>query len=303
MPPRYLKTPLQAPEYSHLIEVSRPINYWAVLKATILRLEALKVRPPRNSRLRQALEAVEAPAASETTLRCAREAYRFALEFWTIVRTLSPGLASNPRIKNLLQRAYAGKLDPLTEDQTSERARDAQFELWLGSWFAMGGRPTQTVEPDLRVALWFRWYGVAAKRVRSRGQLLKRVKDGARQIQASGDRGLVAILLDNYSDRNVAEAGGVGPGNEFFETFPEVDAAESWLLQDAPFVKGTLCFGLLTSWTPDASPSIDMSALERVILLNSQDPDQQHLADVLQECRLIRQARWRELQRFGLPGS
>lgn len=308
-PPSFVVTPLLAPEYSQLIEISSPINYWDVLRTSILRLEGLRQRPPLNSRLHQALKALEAPpvnpsgASPERTLRCAQEAYRVALEFWTISRTLTVGLVSNPRIRKLLQRAYAGHLDPSSEDQTSERARDAQFELWLGSWFAMGGRPTHTVEPDFRVALWFRWYSVAAKRVRSRRQLLKRVQYAADQIQLRSDTGLVAISLDNYSDRSVAVAGGVEPGSEFFEKFPEMDAVESWLMQNAPWVKGTLCFGMLTSFgsLEGTHPIIDMSALERVMLLNSDKLNQQHVADVLQESRLLRQARWGELQKF--PGK
>jgi hypothetical protein len=167
----------------------------------------------------------------------------------------------------------------------------------------MGGRRVQTVEPDLRVAIWFRWYGIAAKRVRSRDQLLKRVQKAAKQIRLTGDRGFVAISLDNYSDRTVRVAGGVGPGKEFFNAFPEINIAESWLLEHAPLVKGSFCFGLLTSVEArEGTPLlIDMSALERVMLLNSEAPEQQHIADVLQESRLLRQTRWGELKRFARP--
>jgi hypothetical protein len=61
MPPRYLKTPLQAPEYSHLIEGSRPINYWAVLKATTQRLEVPKAA---------SLASAAALSVSRLSMRC-----------------------------------------------------------------------------------------------------------------------------------------------------------------------------------------------------------------------------------------
>jgi hypothetical protein len=233
------------------------------------------------------------------------EAYRIALEFWMISRTLTRRLLAASRVRKLLHRAYMGKLDPTSDDQTSERARDAQFELWLGSWFAMGGRPVRSEEPDLRASIWFRWYGVAAKRVRSRQQLLKRVQKAADQIRLRGEVGLVAISLDNYSDRTVSVASGVGPGNDFFARFPEIDTAESWLIQKAPLVKGTLCFGLLTSWRSleGTHPAIDMSALERVVLLNSERPEQQDITDVLEESRLLRRDRWGDLKSFALPTS
>jgi hypothetical protein len=66
----------------------------------------------------------------------------------------------------------------------------------------------------------------------------------------------------------VPQAGGVGPGKEFFEVFPELDAAEAWLMENAPWVRGTLSFGLLTSWGSGVHgrPAFDISALERVIL-------------------------------------
>jgi hypothetical protein len=160
------------------------------------------------------------------------------------------------------------------------------------------------MEPDLRVALWFNWYDVAAKRIRSRGQILKRVQEATRQISRRGKKhwGLIAISLDEYANRQVPVARGIGPGTDFFDIFSELDTAESWLMQNAPFVKGTFCFGLLTSWGEpiDGRPAFDISALERIMLLNSDKRDQQNLADVLQEARLLRQKRWRELERFAI---
>jgi hypothetical protein len=186
----YVVTPLLQPEYTTLQEISSTINHWAILKWVIHRLEALGVRPPASSRLNQACNLLEKGVSTkpgsidlvDDERRCAGEAYRLALEFWVIAKTLTASLVRKPSLNKLLQRSYMGRLDPEIDDQTSERARDAQFELWLGAWFAMGNRPVRAVEPDLRVALWFDWYGVAAKRVRSASQLLKRVQKAANQI-------------------------------------------------------------------------------------------------------------------------
>ena len=305
----YVVTPLLQPEYTTLQEISSTVNHWAILKWIIHRLEALGVRPPASSRLNQACNLLEkgvstTPGSMDLTeeeRRRAGEACRLALEFWVIVKTLTVALVRRPAFNKLLQRSYMGRLDPEIDDQTSERARDAQFELWLGAWFAMGNRPVRAVEPDLRVTLWFDWYAVAAKRVRSASQLLKRVQKAADQIlSCATKRGFIAISLDNYRFRAVPQAGGVGPGKEFFEVFPELDAAESWLMENAPWVRGTLSFGLLTSWESgvDGRPAFGLSALERVILLNSEKSLQLRLAEVLHESRLVRQQRWQELERF-----
>jgi hypothetical protein len=299
---QYRVTPLLAPAYSPLDVIKGPAKFIELLDSVVERLASRGLRPPPNSRLHQARDALLAPIngnqigfkSAEEAFRCTIEAYRVTLEFLLISRSVTAQLSRNPRIMKLVQRSFAGRLDPQSDDQTSQRARDAQFELWLGSWFAMGGRPVQAIEPDLRVALWFRWYDVAAKRVRARGQLLTRVQKAAAQIRAAGKYGIVGLSLDNYSDTLVETASGVQPGSTFFEKFTELERIEAWLLSKAPWVKATFCFGFLGSsqLPPDGTAKIEITSLERVMLLNIQEPENGYIVDVLAESRDRRHERW-----------
>lgn len=112
-----------------------------------------------------------------------------AIEFWMISRALNWKASLPKRLLKTLRLSYLGGLDPAQPATKADKARDAQFELWLGSWFTMGGRPVQALEPDLRVSFWFQWYGVAAKRVRSRSKIMERVKYAACQVQKHTKQG------------------------------------------------------------------------------------------------------------------
>jgi hypothetical protein len=302
MSTRYQVTQLAAPNYRPIGPVEETATFVRMLDVAKERLAGSGLRPPAHSRLDQARGVLMAPwngnavglRTADETLRCGLEACRVAIEFCMISQSLPRRLARKPRIRSLIQRAYAGHLDPQAADQTSSRARDAQFELWLGSWFAMGGRPVEAREPDLRAALWFRWYGVAAKRVRARGQLLARAQNAAQQVRSWGDIGIVALSLDNYSDTAVESAVGVEPGDRFFAQFGELEAVENWLSENAPWVKGVLCFGFLGAWAfpNDQLPRIELTSCERIMLLGVGEPERQHLLEVLDESRDLRHRRW-----------
>jgi hypothetical protein len=187
-----------------------------MLEGAITRLGEGKVAPPRQSRLHQALRALQQgdqaalrrPGSRER--RLVAEAHRMAFEFGMIGGLLNFQGQLPKGLINTLRRSYGGVLDPASEQ--GAQARDAQFELWLGSWFGMGGRPARSEEPDLIVPFWFRWYGVAAKRVRSRSKILTRVKEASEQICRNRDRGFVAVSLDNYGHRRGRAAGGSAAG-------------------------------------------------------------------------------------------
>ncbi len=162
-----------------------------------------------------------------------------------------------------------------------------------GELVSHGGRPVVAAEPDLRVTLWFQWYGVAAKRVRSRSKILGRVKLAANQVDVTSDRGIVAVSLDNYADRRRRGAPGVGAGDRFFAAFPEVEEAERWLAEHAPKVKAMFSFGFLASWRiVDARPRLDTTSATRITLLNLSEDEEQCIYGVLKEHRGTYEKRW-----------
>jgi hypothetical protein len=82
------------------------------------------------------------------------------------------------------------------EEDKNPLARNTQFELYVGATLAMGGVQTRLAEPDLRIYYCGKEIGIAAKRVRSVKQLIKRAKDAVNQIKASGLPGIVALNVD-----------------------------------------------------------------------------------------------------------
>ena len=159
----------------------------------------------------------------------------------------------------------------------------------------------RAVEPDLLVPFWFQWYGIAAKRVRSRAKILERVRAAAGQIQKHQERGFVGLSLDNYSDRQRRVASGVAAGEKFFGSFPELVEAEAWLAANAPWVKGIFVFGFLAAWGKrNEVPTLNMSSLHRVTLLNLDQRDQDQLYSQLDELAATFVSRW---PARGAPGS
>ena len=272
MTPRKL---IRSPAYNHLGAVTTSEQTVNALKGVIRRLTEIGAGPPPNSRLHQALEvlsrlsnsaALRVPGSKER--RLIAEAQRMTFEFWMIANTLHPKLVRNRSVHRKLHKAYGGPIDPMSLDLRGQAARDYQHELWLGSWFAMGGRPTMPAEPDLNVTLWFEWYGVAAKRVRSRSKILERVREAASQIRKHSEHGIIALSLDNYSHRRGRRADGVEAGDRFFKGMSELDVAEDWLTKHAPWVKVMLSFAALASWKRRTlPPQLELSNLTRITLL------------------------------------
>lgn len=217
-----------------------------------------------------------------------------AIEFWMISRALNWQASLPKQLARTLRLSYLGDLDPAQPTTKADKARDAQFEIWLGSWFAMAGRPVQALEPDLRVSFWFEWYGVAAKRVRSRSKIVERVKYAAGQVQKHTKQGFVAISLDNYAGRRGRAAFGVKAGDSFFAAFPELSEAEEWLANSAPWVKGLLVYGHLASWRPRGKrlPLLEMSNLTKVTFLNMDATEEARMYELFEELASTFRSRW-----------
>lgn len=75
-------------------------------------------------------------------------------------------------------------------------ARNTQFELYVRAMMVMGDVPVRLAEPDLQIRYVDLEVGVAAKRVRSMSQLMKRIDEAVGQIETSAMSGIVAVNVD-----------------------------------------------------------------------------------------------------------
>ena len=204
--------PMEPPNYEQLFG---PVDTVTTLRAadwTIQRLSELGAAPPRGSRLLRARAPVEqmSPRSISTRRgalqgRLFAEAHRTLLEFWGAARSFNPALRPLPKpLRDKLTLAYGGGDDPSEDGDGSVVTRNTQFELWVAAWLTAGRKPIRMREPDLEAAFRFEWRGIAAKRIRSRSQILKRVREAADQVRRASGTGfcspLAGQLLCQQSD-------------------------------------------------------------------------------------------------------
>jgi hypothetical protein len=113
--------------------------------------------------------------------------------------------------KQLLQRAFSGPADMSREDDASNGARNAMFELSVAAMAARRGlTPTlSNTNPDVSFQFEGRWVKIECKRVMSVNRIMERLKEGTKQLEksvqrAASDIGIVAISVSkllNPGDR------------------------------------------------------------------------------------------------------
>lgn len=131
----------------------------------------------------------------EKTLYEVTEAQWTVLEHYVVAHALGAKDRTLPPILlDKLETMLSGA--DTEEDDKNPLARNTQFELYVGATLVMGGVQTWLYEPDLQIDYLGSKIGVAAKRVRSARQLIKRAKDAAIQIRKSGLPGIVAMNVD-----------------------------------------------------------------------------------------------------------
>jgi len=224
------------------------------------------------------------------------EAHRTGLEFYAIARSISPRVPAPEVLRRKLAIAHGGADYPARDTEESARARNYQFELWVAAWLTAGGKPVRMLEPDLQVAQWFQWRGVAAKRVRSPGKIITRVKQAAAQIKDHTPTGFVALALDNYSVPRRIRSRSLRAGAAFFSSYPEIERAADYLENHAPWVKGLICFGHFARWLPDRGrPSLQMSNLTQIHQLPADEAEDGQLSAFFEEHRTAFSNAWRRL--------
>lgn len=167
------------------------------------RLQGLGVALPAGARFAKANALIRKANAGkvvlvendECTLHQLTEAHWTIFEYYIIARAIrSPEHALSRELLKKLEAMVSGAE---TEDEDrNPLARNTQFELYTAATLTMGGVQTQLAEPDLHVDYLGMTVGIAAKRVRSAKQLLRRAKDAVEQIKSSGLPGIVALNVD-----------------------------------------------------------------------------------------------------------
>ena len=201
---------------------------------SLQRLSLLSVAPPLNSRLHRARKILSEADLTTSAFRrntpqrrIFAEAQRTAVEFYGIARSINPRASPLPEAsRDKFFLFYGGADDPADDSDVTAIARNIQFELWLAAWLTAGGKPIRQAEPDLQLAYRFEWRGVAAKRVRSRRHVRRRVTQAARQVKRNTGTGFVALSLDNYSTvRAIKARSDLAGGEKFFKSYPEIQRA------------------------------------------------------------------------------
>jgi hypothetical protein len=146
------------------------------------------------------------------------------------------------------------------DDDRNPRARNTQFELYVAATLIMGDVGVRLAEPDLRLEYFGEEVGIAAKRVRSLKQLIRRAKDGAEQLRRSGVRGFVALNVDVILK---TDGQGLITTEQLDERIVALRDVDDVLSQE-PGVIGSLAFGRDATWHfGGPKPAMSMASTHR----------------------------------------
>lgn len=129
----------------------------------------------------------------------------------------------------------------------SSKARDYQFEFFLGAMLAIADIPARPAEPDLRFLFGGQELGIAAKRVTSEGQLAKRTRHAVEQLQQQGVRGIIAVNVEAFMADLPFDVGGDARWAEFDARVKRLHALYPGLSQQDSLI-GILAVGQLMGW-------------------------------------------------------
>jgi len=143
--------------------------------------------------------ALEAGRDLQPDFQTALEAER-DLQVLAFVFDTPAGHQNDTEFKRLVKHALKDSVLP-QRDRTQSRGRDAQFELFVAAICQSAGLlPVAREEPDVTCTVDGVKFGIAAKRLKNVGNLEKRVRKSATQIENAGFPGIIA--LDTSVARN-----------------------------------------------------------------------------------------------------
>lgn len=126
--------------------------------------------------------------------------------------------------------------------------RDIQYELLIGRLFHKSGLQVQLREPDTRCKYGRVEFSIAAKRLRSRRQLRKRVRDASKQIEGQGLLGIIALSLEQVLNPDLLPLQGSDPRQLTAQIEDDLDAFVQEHQRDLIPQSASVCAFLLTFW-------------------------------------------------------
>jgi len=148
----------------------------------------------------------------------------------------------------------------------------------------MSQRPIDPSGPDLKVPVWFEWRGIAAKRVCSPSQLLKRVKKASAQVAEHHPTGFICVCLDNYSMRRNRGVVSAATGNRYFLKYPGLRSAVAWIKAKSPHTLSLVAFASLARWERRRdNPHMEMSSLSQITIFSKEESERERLTEFFAE--------------------
>lgn len=241
-------------------------------------LAEFQVPQPGGNRLLKAQALIRAVNSGATpidkdddaTLERITESTWTILEQYIIARALGkPGRALEPLELSKLETMLSGA-DTEDEDR-NPLARNTQFELYAAATLVMGDVSIRFAEPDLRFGYNGVERGLAAKRVRSPKQLVKRAKEAVRQIRNSGIPGFVALNVDVL----LKAVGGEPTNNQQLDDQLElIKEVETILSKSDDVVVGSIVFARAARWEfGGEKPGFSCSTTRRYEVYGGTEPE------------------------------
>lgn len=119
-------------------------------------------------------------------------AYRDFGELALAVNSLLP--SDDPVVAAKLRLALSGAAT--AEADSNPLARNTQFELFIAALLTHHGYVTLFREPDIVCSIGLHELGIAAKRLTSEAQFVRRIREGGKQLKRAALSGIVAVSID-----------------------------------------------------------------------------------------------------------
>ena len=162
----------------------------------IASVESLGIQVPGGSRLMQMYQVLNQHPSiiqpDDPQFQTALEAER-DLQVLGFVFNMNAAHPTDSKFRDLVKKVLKDSVFP-QDNRNQSKGRDFQFELFVAAICQYAGMgPIDREEPDVRCFVNGTQYGIAAKRVKSTGNLGKCIKKAADQIEKAGIPGIVAL--------------------------------------------------------------------------------------------------------------
>jgi hypothetical protein len=241
-----------------MIDVSFPLSLVHGIHASdvaIARLSAFGATPGTSSRLlrakgimRRAIERGGVDPLGEPIFATeVVEAFRTALNFYLIATAVDKVRAIPCR---RVRDALMGSTLPWRDSTTT--ARDAEFECLVAALAIHAGMEgLESGEPDIRIRAGPFVLAVEAKRISAQKQLHRRLRKAMRQIDGTGDLGVIVLGLD-AAVAAVFQAKGIDAARATFQEVVQDATTFRSDRADGRRVASIFAFATVLGWVADA---------------------------------------------------